>query len=46
MSKRAMKTLIKVAHWFPIEEGTFIRVFDTHKPFHGLPMFSIDRTLL
>lgn len=46
MSKRAMKTLIKLVHWFPIEEGTFIRVFGTHKPPHALPRFSTNKTLL
>lgn len=39
MSKRAMETVVKVAHWFPIQEGTFIRVFGTHKVPHVLPRF-------
>ena len=30
MSKSVMETFVKVAHWFPIQEGTFIRVFSTH----------------
>ena len=46
MSKRAMKTMVKVAHWFPIQEGTFIRVFSTHKAPHALHKFVIDETFM
>lgn len=41
-----MRTVVKVAHWFPINEGTTVRVFGTHKAPHALPKFVIDRTLL
>jgi len=46
MSRKAMEIVVKVAHWLPIQEGTFIRVFSTHKAPHALPMFVIDKTLL
>ena len=46
MSWRAMETIIKVAHWFPFVEGTFIRVFGSLKAPHALPRFITDRLLL
>ena len=46
MSQRAMKTMVKVAHRFPIQEGTFMRVVITHKAPHPLPRFITDKTLL
>lgn len=46
MSKRAMETIVKVAHWFLIQEGTFIRVFNSYKAPHALPKFAMDNVLL
>lgn len=46
MSQRAMRTVVTVAHWFPIHEGTIVRVFGTLKAPHALPKFVIDRTLI
>lgn len=37
MLKRPMRTVVKVAHWFPIDEGTIVSVFGTHKAPHALP---------
>lgn len=46
MLKRAMKTITKVVHWFPIWEGTFIRVLGSYKTPHALPRFATDRVLM
>jgi len=46
MSKRAMRTMVKVAHWFSIDEGRVVGVFGTHKALHALPKFVTDTTLL
>lgn len=46
MSNRAMKIMVKVSHSFPIQEGTFIRVFITHKAPRVLPKFVMYKTLL
>ena len=46
MSWRAMETLVKVAHWFPFAECTFIRVFGSFKTPHALPRFVTDKMLL
>ena len=40
-----METLVKVAHWFPFAEGTFIRVFGSLKTPHALPRFINDKLL-
>lgn len=46
VSNRSMEIVIKVAHWFPIQEGTFIRVFGINKAPHSLPRFVMDMILL
>ena len=46
MSWRAMETLVKVAHWFPFAEYTFIRVFGSFRAPHAMPRFVTDRMLM
>ena len=46
ISWRAMEMLVKVAHWFPFSEYTFIRVFSSFKAPHALPEFVTDKMLL
>lgn len=40
-----MKNVVKVAHWFPIDEGKVVRVFGTHKAPHSLLNFVMDMIL-
>ena len=41
-----METLGKVAHWFPLAEYTFIRVFGSYKAPHAMPRYVTDKILI
>ena len=41
-----METLGKVAHWFPLAEYTFIRVFGSYKTPHAMPRYVTDKMLI
>lgn len=41
-----MEMLVKVSHWFPFTEYTFMRVFGSFNTPHALPQFITNKILL
>lgn len=43
MSKEAIEELINIMDWYVSPSNTFIQMYDTEKPLHVLPKFSMDK---
>ena len=46
MCREEMEAISELANWFPLPDGTYLRVFGGNKPPHQLPRYANDKMIM